>query len=1000
MFSRQTQLTIGSFDFISSYAPQPLVQQPLPRDELDFSMSGPYSDYNWELFYHMPFWIANALANNQQFEDARNWYQYIFNPEGDDMDDPDTGPHRATAPQKKYWITKPFFQTSVAEYTEQLLDEMMTDVAKSPDGSGLTKQLSLWVETWRANPFRPFAVARTRPVAFQMAIVLKYVKLHLEWGDSLFRQLTRESITQATQLYMTAAKILGPRPKTVPKAVETPSRTYNELGSGVDELSNALLDLENLIPDKSVLPHHGDELPSSPPLELLYFDIPPNDTMLQYWDLVDDRLFKIRHSQDINGTFVSLALTAPPIDPAAIIKALASGASLSNILQGFSAPLPFYRFNIMLDRAVALTNDVIRLGGSLLTMLQARDSEGLARLRGDLELQVLNQVTAVKQSAIQEAKDTIGALDAAKATAALRSSHYADLMAVFMDPLEILAVFFNADAIAAETNIQGAQNSAQTWHYVPTLSIGINGFGGSPSVSASWGGSNMAGAEGASAAVMQSQKAATVGAAASLQLMSNYLRRHDDWVFQKSLADSDGAQLDAQKTAATTHRNMLENDLAAHQKSIDSAITTNAFLANKYTNQELYQWNVQRITDIFFQSYNLAFGLAKKAERCFSHELADYSAQASFINYGHFDDLHSGLMSGEQLMSDIRRLETAYLDRNMRELEMSKNISLAQLDPQALLSLRTTGSATFAIPEAIFDLDCPGQYLRRIKTLSLSLPCVAGPLTSVSARLTLASNRYRASTALPSTQGTTALERYREQAGGADPRFVYNVGVGTMSVCTSTGSMDSGVLALALRDERYLPFEGCGAVGSLVVELPKVQQFDYASISDLVLHMSYTARDGGSALRKAVEEAQLELLAGMADVLGTEGLRIGYRLRQQMAGEWWALKKEATTTLMFGDVHLPFFASAKGNAASLKSVMWFVRGQFTPDQVSAGVVLLVNGVEVTVVDPGDGTGVLRGSSAGGAIKLNQGFTFAFKDPAALKVVDEIMALLWYTVKSS
>jgi hypothetical protein len=56
-----------------------------------------------------------------------------------------------------------------------------------------------------------------------------------------------------------------------------------------------------------------------------------------------------------------------------------------------------------------------------------------------------------------------------------------------------------------------------------------------------------------------------------------------------------------------------------------------------------------------------------------------------------------------------------------------------------------------------------------------------------------------------SAQGTLALEQYREQDGGADPRFVYNVAVGSTSIASSTGSMDSSVLALTLRDERYLP---------------------------------------------------------------------------------------------------------------------------------------------------------------------------------------------------
>jgi hypothetical protein len=167
-----------------------------------------------------------------------------------------------------------------------------------------------------------------------------------------------------------------------------------------------------------------------------------------------------------------------------------------------------------------------------------------------------------------------------------------------------------------------------------------------------------------------------------------------------------------------------------------------------------------------------------------------------------------------------------------------------------------------------------------------------------------------------------------------------------------------------------------------------------------VLHLSYTARDGGTALRTAVEQAQLDLLSGIVDAARGVGLRIGYCLRQQMTGQWWALKKEGNTMLLFRYVHLPFFASAAGNVATINSVTWFVRGQFTPTEVSAGVVLVVSGAEVMVVDPWDGTGLLRGASVDWAVKLNQSFTFAFKDLAALQAASVFMELLWYTVKAS
>ena len=41
------------------------------RQFIDFSTSGAFSVYNWELFYHIPLYIAQMLSQNQQFEDAQ-----------------------------------------------------------------------------------------------------------------------------------------------------------------------------------------------------------------------------------------------------------------------------------------------------------------------------------------------------------------------------------------------------------------------------------------------------------------------------------------------------------------------------------------------------------------------------------------------------------------------------------------------------------------------------------------------------------------------------------------------------------------------------------------------------------------------------------------------------------------------------------------------------------------------------------------------------------------
>ena len=82
-------------------------------------------------------------------------------------------------------------------------------------------------------------------------------------------------------------------------------------------------------------------------------------------------------------------------------------------------------------------------------------------------------------------------------------------------------------------------------------------------------------------------------------------------------------------------------------------------------------------------------------------------------------------------------MEMAYHDNNKRELELTKHVSLRQLNPVALLTLKATGTCQVTIPEWLYDRDCPGHYMRRIKSVALSIPSVVGPYTSVNCTLSL-----------------------------------------------------------------------------------------------------------------------------------------------------------------------------------------------------------------------------------------------------------------------
>ena len=250
-----------------------------------------------------------------------------------------------------------------------------------------------------------------------------------------------------------------------------------------------------------------------------------------------------------------------------------------------------------------------------------------------------------------------------------------------------------------------------------------------------------------------------------------------------------------------------------------------------------------------------AEAMAKRAEKAFCFDLGLAVGTSNFIQAaGYWDNLRKGLFAGEALASDIRRMEAAYLEANRRELEITKHVSLCRLDGSALMQLRATGECTFKIPETVFDLDFPGHFMRRVKSVSVSVPCVVGPYTSVSGTLGMTRSWLRRSNQV---QG-----EYADEANFATDY------VALQPIATSSSQNDSGLFELNFRDERYLPFEGGGAISEWTFSLPTdFRAFDYATISDLVIHVRYTARDGGPELARLAKDS----LKKQFDAVAREG---------------------------------------------------------------------------------------------------------------------------------
>ncbi len=332
------------------------------------------------------------------------------------------------------------------------------------------------------------------------------------------------------------------------------------------------------------------------------------------------------------------------------------------------------------------------------------------------------------------------------------------------------------------------------------------------------------------------------GTAASLsQTMGSYQRRQDEWSFQADAAQKEIVQISKQIDGAQIRLDIAQKELANHNLQIANAEEADDFMHSKFTNEDLYDWMVGQIGGVYLQSYQLAYDLPKRAEKAFQFEIGDDTA--AFIQFGYWGSLKKGLLAGERLQYDLRRMEAAYLERNAREFEITKYVSLASLYPLQLAVLKATGTCTIDLSESLLDADFPGHYMRRIKSVAVTIPCVTGPYVGVNCRLTLLKNAVR--------KDPSPGKSYAESPAAADPRFRYDF-TSAQSIVLSTGQNDSGLFDPNLRDERYLPFEGAGIISSWRIDFDQNNNnFDVQTTSDAILHLRYTARDGGPALAAA-----------------------------------------------------------------------------------------------------------------------------------------------------
>jgi hypothetical protein len=923
----------------------PQVTVTMPDAVIDTSVSGPYACYNWELLYHIPVTTAVHLSNNQRFAEAQKWFHLVFDPtdpggrywksfafSDTTMASIDELIALLSTPDGQ--LADPALiatkQDVLAGYAAILGSPYQPyPVARTRQSAFQWSVVMAYLDNliaWGDSLFLADTIETLNEATLCYVLAAQLLgprpqSVPRPGGTTArnFAQLKQGGLDAMSDAMVT---IEGQFPFNLGPG---PGSSSGSSGSSGQDASGVLFGIGRS----------------------LYFAIPPNPKLLGYWDTVADRLFKIRNSENIAGVAQQLPLFDPPIDPGMLVKATAAGLDVGSIVSGISQPAGPVRALLLIQKSLEIAGEVRSLGATLLSALEKGDAEQLALKRQDHEVTLQHLLQHTRYLQYQHAMETTNALLRTRDSVVERYTYYLSLLGQAPDQTTVPAITpdkldrqqlteKNFDDVYAtllaeydlpvptldypdpqlahgsspsdqsgatgqgqlylnkredtelNTNLplaRDARTAANAANAIATVVTPVPEIQGH---AAYWGigfhtsiinGNTLGAVARLGADIAQVVAAWQTDQAAIAARTAGYQRRVEEWTLQANLAARELRQLGRQVVASLIAEQVARHDYATAQKQVDQAKDIQAFLKAKVTSADFYTWMQSDLTGLYYQYYRFACDTARKAEQTMKYELMRPGLDATqFIQYNYWDSGHQGLLSGEALYLDVKRMELAYHDSNTRELELTRHVSLRQLDPLALLALKVTGSCTVTVPEWLYDWDGPGHYMRRIKALAVSVPSVVGPNTSLNLTATLQSSTIRVSPAPGSGGAAGGYAR----TGQDDSRFQDYFG-STDVIVTSGGVIDSGMFETNLHDERFLPFEGAGAVSTWNLSLPaQVRSFDYLTISDLILHIRYTARDAGNPLRTAATSS----LKGMLKQAGSSGQALLFNLRYDFPTEW------------------------------------------------------------------------------------------------------------------
>ncbi|WP_458190373.1 Tc toxin subunit A-related protein [Haladaptatus sp. NG-WS-4] len=610
-----------------------------------------------------------------------------------------------------------------------------------------------------------------------------------------------------------------------------------------------------------------------PPMDLTTyverFCIPNNPIPMALQFRAEVNLLKIRTCRNIAGMERQLEPYAAPTDLESALPSISPSGQLT--LPGTVDIQPTqYRYRTLIDRTKELLNLARQIEADLLRALERADDEAYRLLEAQHGLESSKAGVKLQNLRVNEAEDGIDLAELQKEGSELRAETYQALIDEGLNEHEKYMIPAYYGVAAARTT------AAALRAHIEVLNAGIN-------VGATnWLEKGVAASQFAVLAALAPVEAVAVATAAGLEaeigvrgVLAAKARREQEWRTQKTFAEHDAKIGDQQITLAEDRLKITEQERNIAELQREHAEEIINFLEDKETGEELYRWMVGILEDVYRYFLQQANAVARLAENQLAFERQE--PPAGFIQTDYWEppseDMSAGVggVAGEEeydrrgltgsarLLQDVYKLDQYAFKTAERKLNAQKTISLAQLFPVEFQQFRETGVLTFPTPMELFDRDHPGHYLRLIKRVGASVVALTPP-EGINASLT-ASGISRVVT------GGDIFQR----------RQITRL---PETIALSAPFADSGIYELQPESEGMLmPFENMGVDTTWEFRMPKAaNQFDYNTITDVLVTINYTALNSYDYRQKVVQELDPKIEADRA-----------YSFRTEFADQWYDL---------------------------------------------------------------------------------------------------------------